>query len=500
MPVKQNIVANIFANAWMAVISIAMVPLYIHFIGIESYGLLGVFGTLQAITSLLDMGLSMTMNREMARYSSKLNNSDQVRSLVRTLEVIYWAIAFLIWISIWLLAPFLSQNWITSANLSKDIIRQAILLNGLAMFFLWPQSFYEGGLMGLQKQVLLSKVKIGAATMRALGAVIILWLISPTIQAFLGWQIVINITFTVLIALILWRNLPGAAMPSFQVNQLRKVWRFSVGVAAISMLGVVLTQADKVILSKLLTLDKFGYYTIAGTMSTVVLMLVNPVYNAIFPRLSQLIATNDQDGMRRFYHQSAQVMTVLVVPIVVILALFSSQILLIWQGNPVTVENTYWLMTLFVISTGLQGLAHIPWALQLAQGWTRLGFYINLVAIPILLPLLFLLVSSYGALGAAFGLIFFNLSSLLTSVLFMHRKFLKGELMQWLVEDVGIPSLAVLVIAGLGRLIVPVNTSRLLLLVFIVVVSGLSQLTAVLVTPMVRSWIFTKIVDRRNLV
>lgn len=37
--------------------SLAFVPVYIHFMGIEAYGLIGVFGTLQGTFGLLDMSL-----------------------------------------------------------------------------------------------------------------------------------------------------------------------------------------------------------------------------------------------------------------------------------------------------------------------------------------------------------------------------------------------------------------------------------------------------------
>ena len=46
--------------------SLAFVPLYIKFMGIESYGLVGIFASLLALFGLLDMGLSTTLNRELA--------------------------------------------------------------------------------------------------------------------------------------------------------------------------------------------------------------------------------------------------------------------------------------------------------------------------------------------------------------------------------------------------------------------------------------------------
>jgi len=92
--IKQNIIANFAGKAWAAVMSIAFVPLYIKFMGIESYGLIGIFASLLALFSLLDMGLSTTLNRELARLSALPDKTHDMRDLVRTLELPYWGMAF----------------------------------------------------------------------------------------------------------------------------------------------------------------------------------------------------------------------------------------------------------------------------------------------------------------------------------------------------------------------------------------------------------------------
>ena len=107
--------------------------------------------------------------------------------------------------------------------------------------------------MGLQKQVLLNAINVGISTLRGAGAVLILWLVSPTIQAFFLWQIVISIINTFFLVLFLWRRLPlGDNKAVFQKQLLKSIWRFTAGMSGISILAVILTQMDKVILSKML--------------------------------------------------------------------------------------------------------------------------------------------------------------------------------------------------------------------------------------------------------
>ena len=41
---KRNVLANFAGRAWSALMALAFLPLYIRFLGIESYGLVGIFG------------------------------------------------------------------------------------------------------------------------------------------------------------------------------------------------------------------------------------------------------------------------------------------------------------------------------------------------------------------------------------------------------------------------------------------------------------------------
>ncbi|MEN8215665.1 MAG: hypothetical protein ABFS56_04680 [Pseudomonadota bacterium] len=88
-----------------------------------------------------------------------------MRDLVRTLEIIYWAIAILICVTVISLAPFIADYWIKAENLSVDTVQQSVVLLGIAIAFRWPLGFYSGGLIGLQRQVLYISQRSGNGTL-----------------------------------------------------------------------------------------------------------------------------------------------------------------------------------------------------------------------------------------------------------------------------------------------------------------------------------------------
>ncbi len=474
--------------------SLAFVPLYIHFMGIEAYGLIGVFVTLQALFSLLDLGLSSTLNREMARLSVQENPGQEMRDLLRTLEAMFWPIGILIALALLVLAPLIANHWLQNTVLPVATIEQAVMLMGLAMALQWPFTFYSGALLGLQRQVLLNGVVIAAATLRSVGSVLVLWLVSPTILAFFAWQIAVSTVQTFAISIAVWRSLPGAERRAcFRIELLRRIWRFAAGISGISFLALILTQVDKIVLSRLLTLEMFGYYTLASMVAMSLYRLITPLFMALYPRFTELAALGNEQALRQLYHRSCQLMSVVLLPVAVIVALFSKEILLIWTQNATTAENTSLILSLLIAGTALHGLINLPYALQLAHGWTSLVFYSNLVAILILIPLLFVMTSWYGAVGAALIWVLLNVGYVAFSQQIMHRRLLRGALGRWYVEDVGMPLLAVLVVAGIGRWLLTEGTGTVVVLATVGGSSLCALVAAALAAPEVRGWILNRI-------
>jgi O-antigen/teichoic acid export membrane protein len=486
---KKNLLANFVGKGWTALMSLAFIPLYIKFMGIEAYGLVGVSLSLSALFSLLDLGLSTTINRELARLSAQENKAQEMRDLVRTLELIYWIIACVIGGAVIVLAPLVAHHWVKANGYSPETISQAVTIMGLALAILWPFSLYSGGLRGLQKQVLLNGIDVVMATIRAGGSVIVLWQVSPTILAFFIWQIFVSAMQTALTTYALWSHLPQSPQsPRFRKALLQPVWRFAAGMSAISAITLLLTQMDKIILSKLLSLEMFGYYTLAWVVASGLYLLVGPLFTGLFPEFSRLVAAGDQSALAQIYHYGCQVMSVVMLPAAIVLALFSQEILLLWTRNPVTVEHTYRIASLLVVGSALNGLMNLPYALQLAYGWTNVAFYSNVVATIALGPLIIFLAPRYGAVGGAIVWVILNSGYVLIALPVMHRRLLPGELRRWYVEDVGLPLLGVLATAGMSRLFIHEPLPPLPMLMSLVVVLAATLTVAVLTAPLTRAW------------
>ena len=160
-----------------------------------------------------------------------------------------------------------------------------------------PANLYIGGLLGLQKQVLTNSLQIGWSALRGIGAILVLWLISPTILAFAYWQLLSNIVYCLTARTAVWRTISlGETRPQFRWAVLSNTWRYAAGMVGMTLLSTLVTQTDKLAVSKMLPLETFGYYMVAVSLSQAPRMLASPIAVAVFPRFTGLVATGDQSS------------------------------------------------------------------------------------------------------------------------------------------------------------------------------------------------------------
>ncbi len=439
---QRNIVANLVGKFWSVAIVLILIPQYIHYLGIESYGLIGFYSTLIGSMAILDLGLSTTLNRELARFRAESRPANDTRNLTFSLECVYWGIGLLISLIVVSLSGPIAENWVNAEKLPSHVVRESVILMGIVIAFQWPISLYSGGLTGLEKQVLNNTINVIMSTLRAAGVLIVLIFFSRTLQAFFLWQAGVSLLYVLVMRWALWKEMPRHHQrPRFSREQLKIIWRFAAGMTAIGVVTFLLMQVDKIILSKLLSLSHFGYYTLGFSIATSISMLTNPVSIAFFPRFTTLIYGNKQEELKLLYHQACKLMASFIFPFCIVLFFFMHDILRIWTKDITTTEQTCDIARILLAGSMLNALMVMPYNLLIANGWTRFTIIQNSIAAILLIPLLFWLANKYGGVGAAYVWVLVNLGYVLISQPLMHRKLLKKELFRWYWNDTLIPLL-----------------------------------------------------------
>ncbi|OIN53514.1 oligosaccharide flippase family protein [Pseudomonas costantinii] len=438
----KNISANFIGQGWIALMGICFVPLYLKFIGVEGYGLVGFFVVLSSAMAMFDGGFGAVATREASVYENASEaDKPKIILLLKSIEWVFWSVAIVVGFTVVLLAPLISNHWLAVHPEKIDSVTQSLRIMGVALLMQFPIAFYYGSLIGLQKQVTLNIVSSTFATIRSLGAVLVLWLISPTVEWFFIWQCVISLATVLTLRLKLIEGMPGwREAKRFSTDALRRLGGFAAGVGITNVLAFLLMQIDKIILSKVLPLKDFGYYMLAWTVGTIAFRLISPVFNAYYPKIVSLVAAQRTAETFQMHVRSSQVLSMLVIPVSVWIALYSEKLLLLWtRDESIAVAASTPLMVL-ALGTMTHSFMHMPYALQLAHGWTRFSVWQNATAAIFMVPLTYYLATHYGLSGGAWPWLILNLGyvALCSPIIFFKLKIKPAR--TWYAEAIFIPA------------------------------------------------------------
>jgi len=437
---RRNVIANYLGQGWTALVGLAFIPLYVKYLGIEAYGLIGIFALLQAWLSLLDFGLTPTISREMARFTGGGHDGQSIRDLLRSVEIATVAIAVLVASGIGLSADWLATHWLHAESLPSVVVAQSLAIMGIVVGLRFVEGIYRSSIVGLQRQVQLNLLTSVLATVRALGAVAILAWISPTVIAFFVWQGIVSLISSGAFAIFVHRSLPPPTRASrFSLEPLRSVWRFAAGTLLVTLLGFLLSQSDKVVLSGLLSLGAFGLYSLAYAVASSVRLLAVPIDQAVFPRMAELHQRDDQTALAGLYHKSTQYNAVLMGGVGLFLAVFGREVLALWMRNDALAAQAYPVFWILVIGMVLNGIMNGPYYRQMATGWTDLLVKVNAVMVVVFVPLIYVLTLQYSMIGAAVAWAVLNIAYVLVVARLMHRRLLQGEMWAWYTKDLLAP-------------------------------------------------------------
>jgi O-antigen/teichoic acid export membrane protein len=487
----RNVIANYVGQGWAGVMGLVFLPAYVHFLGIESYALVGLYSILQSWLSLLDLGMSPTLNREMARYTGGAHDAQGINDLMRSMELICFTLALCIGLAIWGASGWLAADWLHSGSLPIDVVAKAITVMALVASLRFCEGIYRSALFGLQRQVWYNAVFAILATLRWGGSVAVLAFISPTIEAFFFCQAAVSLLSVCTFAFGVHRRLPRPPRrPQFSQTALLGIRGFAGSMILITILVLLLTQVDKMLLSRYLPLAEFGYYTLAASVAGALTLVASPVSQAFYPRLTELVLNKDNSTLTRIYHQGAQLVAVLVIPPALVIILQAAAVVRVWSGNEDLATHAAPLLAVLATGTMCNCLMVMPYMLQLADGWTALTVRANLAGVLVLVPAILWAAPRYGAIGAAFAWLALNLAYVLISIHFMHRRLLPGEKWRWYGVDVLVPLLACLAVMALWGWAVPQATERFWLGVQLVCLAVCGFVASALVVPATRALLF----------
>lgn len=438
----KNIVANIIGRFWSFLSVFIFVPFYLKLLGSEAYGMISFSTVILGALMFADAGLTATLSREFARvdrnYLHKLN-------LLATIETIYCFICVGIILGLWNLSPLIATKWLNVEGISFDDAIIYIRMIGVSIAFQFICSLYQGGLMGLQKQVLANSLQIVWSFFRS-GVILLPLLFFPSLKVFFGWQIVINLLYFIIIRVILKRQFKTKERSYFSIYILKDIWQYAVGMMAMAIISTLLIQADKVIMSKMLSLSEFGYYTLASMLAQVPLMLVTTIGFAILPRLTELISKGKHNEMSLIFRKGTFIVSSVASLVTFILIVYMPDVLFLWTRNNELTKAVSQVARILCFGSLFQALQLMPYYLAMANGHATTNVKLGIFSVLFLVPTIVLCVSLFGITGAGVPWLIMSIITFFFLGFSVINRFLASYFKQWLLIDTLKPFFQILII------------------------------------------------------
>lgn len=395
---KSNIVFNFLGSVWLGVLTLAVTPIQVHFLGVEAFGFVGLITILQVLLGSLDLGISATVTKVVSADHSDGRSSSA--SAVNTASSVYWIIAVLIALLLWVNSSRVATFWLSRTSLDPATVTLGIEIIAVYLGLRWPVAFYTGVMSGLQRMDALNIVKACVHTLRLVGGVVVLFF-KPDLLAFLLWFAFSSAVELVIYAVVTYKLLPTLRLwPSFSISSFRDIWRYSAAMNLIALTALVLSQSDRLAVTKFLNLEALGYYSIAYNASIAISLVQSAINSASFPAFSHSFSSGQHADLLSRYNKASQLMGLVVALPCFALVFFGHEILHIWISSKVA-DEAFVPMAWLAMGFFFNAMVSNAYVAAVACGQPNLPLKVNLLALVVYLPVLYWLVHQFGISGAA---------------------------------------------------------------------------------------------------
>ena len=445
----------------IAVLNFIFIPTYIKYIGVEAYGLVGMFAVLQVALNTFDAALTPLLSREMSCYLGGERSLESLRNILRTSEILCIFLGLIFSLTIFLMADLFASKWFIVEKLPVELVSEAIKIAVFVVALRTLEDLYKGVLVGLQKQITLNIIIIIGAVFRFIGVIYALEYIEPSIKTFYYWQLLASIFSITLFIIPCYINIPGMYKKAhFSLDEINNNISFALGSFSNACASFITTQADKIIVSKLIPLTEVSYYTLSVSITNVLVMMAHPVLLAFYPKLVTLRSQGKHEAAAESFHLNCQIICLTCGVAACSLFFYGNYILGYWTQNPDLTQNIMPYVKLLSIATIIVINAYPISQLTYIAGQPIISGKISAFCIILIICFTLPLIINFGAIGAAYGNII-QYSFVLLAFPIYFSCYLKSEQKTWLFKDILTPILTIIILFYLSTLFNLVKTPDL---------------------------------------
>ncbi|MET0611848.1 MAG: oligosaccharide flippase family protein, partial [Pseudomonas caspiana] len=314
-----------------------------------------------------------------------------------------------------------------------ETLIHCISLMGLVVALRLYATLYKSGIQGLEQHAWLNIANIIIATLRYFGGLLLVSTYSQDPEDFFEFQAAVGLIETLIFAARAYQQMPTPhLLTGFNRALVKPIIPFAASMTLTSVLWIVLTQMDKVLLSDLLPLDQYGYFSLVALITTGIMMLTNPLVQALLPRMTVLVAEGRQNEMHALLLAANRFACTFLFPLAALIGLHGNYLIYAWTGDWVAAQWSQQILCWYSLGSAIMAISAFQFYLQYAYGQLRLHIWYSVISAIVTVPVMFYAIRYQGAYGAAIAWFLLRAVSFAIWPVIVHHRLAPGIHGQWL--------------------------------------------------------------------
>lgn len=329
-------VASVFSKVVILGTSLISVPLTLHYLGTERYGLWMTISSVIAMLSFADLGVGSGLLSAIAEANGK-DDDKAISRYISSAFVILSGIAVLILLGFYITDLFVS--WADFFNVKSPLAVQesgtAIAVFMLCFAINIPAGIIQRVQMGLQMGFIANLWQAAGSILGLIAVLIVIhfemglpWLVGamagvPVVVAFFNSLVFFSYTKP--------RLKPRLSLIS--PTAMKKIAHTGLLFLVLQLAVTVAFASDNIVIAKILGADAVAQYAVSDKLFSVIPMLLGMVLMPLWPAYGEAISRGDSGWIRKTFKKSLLLSLLFSSVVGVILLFWAQAILNVWVGH-----------------------------------------------------------------------------------------------------------------------------------------------------------------------
>ena len=354
--ILNSVLFNYLAAITTSLVGFVSTPIVLHHLGKSVYGAWVLIASLIGYSSLLDLGVGLTVMRQVAE-RAHLSDHSELRRIVNTGLTVYSGAGIMIVVAgIAAAAPFAHAFHLAGPVRGDFTIAFALMSVTLGLTF--PGGLYTGinqgfGRFRQQGLIVIAQALLGTGT-----TIVIALLGGGLIALSLGWTTTVILGF---VAKVLYARRALGITPDPRRAERRLVrglmsvsfWMFVINIA-----NKVIWNTDTIVIGSVIGAIAVAHYSVALGPATAVRTLTDQFNSVTYTTAASLRAQAERLALQRLLMEATRVVAACICPFLVLFMLWGREFLNLWVGSGfASSQPTLVVLVVGMLSTSVQATA-----------------------------------------------------------------------------------------------------------------------------------------------